>query len=80
MGFYLLPLVFFFSVYQSEVVDSVYFSSVGFYQMAKIAVTPSIVLAEFLWYRKKVSLLKVTFPFWHLFNYTFMSTLKFVLL
>ncbi|XP_031278532.1 nucleotide-sugar uncharacterized transporter 1-like [Pistacia vera] len=38
---------------------SLKYNSVGFYQMAKIAVTPSIVLAEFLWYRKKVSLLKV---------------------
>lgn len=42
------------------------FSSVGFYQMAKIAVTPSIVLAEFICYRKRVSVLKVTFPFWHI--------------
>jgi hypothetical protein len=35
------------------------FLSVGFYQMAKIAVTPSIVFAEFLWYRKRVSFMKV---------------------
>lgn len=35
------------------------FASVGFYQMAKIAVTPSIVFAEFLWYRKRVSFMKV---------------------
>ncbi|XP_010545373.1 PREDICTED: uncharacterized membrane protein At1g06890-like [Tarenaya hassleriana] len=38
---------------------SLKYNSVGFYQMAKIAVTPSIVLTEFLWYRKKVSFLKV---------------------
>ncbi|XP_010536880.1 PREDICTED: uncharacterized membrane protein At1g06890 [Tarenaya hassleriana] len=38
---------------------SLKYNSVGFYQMAKIAVTPSIVLAEFLWFRKKVSFLKV---------------------
>lgn len=37
---------------------SLKYNSVGFYQMAKIAVTPSIVLAEFLWYRKRVSVLK----------------------
>ncbi|KAJ0986921.1 hypothetical protein J5N97_005277 [Dioscorea zingiberensis] len=30
-------------------------NSVGFYQMAKIAVTPTIVLAEFILFRKKVS-------------------------
>ncbi|CAL0306992.1 unnamed protein product [Lupinus luteus] len=34
---------------------SLKYNSVGFYQMAKIAVTPSIVMAEFLLYRKKVS-------------------------
>ncbi|XP_073010189.1 nucleotide-sugar uncharacterized transporter 2 [Typha latifolia] len=34
-------------------------NSVGFYQMAKIAVTPTIVLAEFTFFRKKVSLQKV---------------------
>ncbi|CAF2121274.1 unnamed protein product [Brassica napus] len=38
---------------------SLKYNSVGFYQMAKIAVTPSIVFAEFLWYRKRVSFLKV---------------------
>ncbi|CAI0554985.1 unnamed protein product [Linum tenue] len=32
---------------------------VGFYQMAKIAVTPSIVLAEFIWLKKRVSFSKV---------------------
>lgn len=34
-------------------------NSVGFYQMAKIAVTPTIVLAEFMLFRKKVSFQKV---------------------
>ena len=34
--------------------------SIGFYQMSKIAVTPSIVLAEFILYKKKVSVYKVT--------------------
>ncbi|CAL5038136.1 unnamed protein product [Urochloa decumbens] len=34
-------------------------NSVGFYQMAKIAVTPTIVVAEFILFQKKVSLLKV---------------------
>ncbi|RYR20585.1 hypothetical protein Ahy_B03g065765 isoform B [Arachis hypogaea] len=38
---------------------SLKYNSIGFYQMAKIAVTPSIVLAEFVLYRKKVSLSKV---------------------
>jgi len=33
--------------------------SVGFYQMAKIAVTPTIVVAEFILFQKKVSLQKV---------------------
>ncbi|XP_020090283.1 uncharacterized membrane protein At1g06890 isoform X1 [Ananas comosus] len=33
-------------------------NSVGFYQMAKIAVTPTIVLAEFMLFKKKVSLQK----------------------
>jgi hypothetical protein len=37
------------------------FCSVGFYQMAKIAVTPSIVLAEFIWFKKRVSFSKVSF-------------------
>ncbi|WVZ19259.1 hypothetical protein V8G54_006581 [Vigna mungo] len=34
---------------------SLKYNSIGFYQMAKIAVTPSIVFAEFVLYRKKVS-------------------------
>nr|CAB3470350.1 unnamed protein product [Digitaria exilis] len=34
-------------------------NSVGFYQMAKIAVTPTIVVAEFVLFQKKVSLRKV---------------------
>ncbi|XP_047068136.1 nucleotide-sugar uncharacterized transporter 2-like [Lolium rigidum] len=34
-------------------------NSVGFYQMAKIAVTPTIVAAEFILFQKKVSLRKV---------------------
>ncbi|XP_022134913.1 nucleotide-sugar uncharacterized transporter 1 isoform X2 [Momordica charantia] len=38
---------------------SLKYNSVGFYQMAKIAVTPSIVLAEFILYGKKVSFSKV---------------------
>ncbi|GMN62043.1 hypothetical protein TIFTF001_031124 [Ficus carica] len=38
---------------------SLKYNSVGFYQMSKIAVTPSIVLAEFLLYKKKVSFSKV---------------------
>lgn len=44
------------------------FPSVGFYQMAKIAVTPSIVFAEFLWYRKRVSFMKVNeiFSLYHI--------------
>jgi solute carrier family 35 protein E3 len=33
--------------------------SVGFYQMAKIAVTPTIVVAEFILFQKKVSVRKV---------------------
>ncbi|KAG5116701.1 hypothetical protein AAZX31_15G159900 [Glycine max] len=37
---------------------SLKYNSIGFYQMAKIAVTPSIVLAEFVLYRKKVSFAK----------------------
>lgn len=36
-----------------------YIFSIGFYQMTKIAVTPSIVLAEFVLYRKRVSMAKV---------------------
>ncbi|XP_030953232.1 nucleotide-sugar uncharacterized transporter 1 [Quercus lobata] len=38
---------------------SLTYNSVGFYQMSKIAVTPSIVLAEFILYKKKVSFSKV---------------------
>ncbi|KAG4378535.1 hypothetical protein GLYMA_17G057400v4 [Glycine max] len=34
---------------------SLKYNSIGFYQMAKIAVTPSIVMAEFVLYKKKVS-------------------------
>ncbi|RLN12459.1 putative membrane protein [Panicum miliaceum] len=34
-------------------------NSVGFYQMAKIAVTPTIVVAEFILFQKRVSLRKV---------------------
>ncbi|CAB4262072.1 unnamed protein product [Prunus armeniaca] len=37
---------------------SLKYNSVGFYQMSKIAVTPSIVLAEFLLYNKRVSFSK----------------------
>ncbi|KAG8488776.1 hypothetical protein CXB51_016795 [Gossypium anomalum] len=37
---------------------SLKYNSVGFYQMAKIVVTPSIVLAEFIWYKKKVTFSK----------------------
>lgn len=38
---------------------SLKYNSVGFYQMAKIAVTPTIVLAEFILFRKRVSFCKV---------------------
>ncbi|XP_050219624.1 nucleotide-sugar uncharacterized transporter 1 [Mercurialis annua] len=38
---------------------SLKYNSVGFYQMAKIAVTPSIVLLEFVWFGKRVSFTKV---------------------
>ncbi|OVA13049.1 Triose-phosphate transporter domain [Macleaya cordata] len=38
---------------------SLKYNSVGFYQMAKIAVTPTIVLAEFVFFRKRVSYQKV---------------------
>ncbi|XP_065850601.1 nucleotide-sugar uncharacterized transporter 1 isoform X1 [Euphorbia lathyris] len=38
---------------------SLKYNSVGFYQMAKILVTPSIVLLEFLWFRKRVAFAKV---------------------
>lgn len=39
---------------------SLKYNSIGFYQMAKIAVTPSIVLAEFVLYRRKVSFPKAS--------------------
>ncbi|KAL1534054.1 hypothetical protein AAHA92_31457 [Salvia divinorum] len=38
---------------------SLKYNSVGFYQMAKIAVTPAIVLAEFILFRKRISRQKV---------------------
>lgn len=38
---------------------SLKYNSVGFYQMAKIAVTPTIVLAELMLFRKRVSFQKV---------------------
>ncbi|GMI63819.1 hypothetical protein like AT5G55950 [Hibiscus trionum] len=38
---------------------SLKYNSVGFYQMAKISVTPTIVLAEFILFRKTVSVKKV---------------------
>ncbi|GMJ15962.1 hypothetical protein like AT5G55950 [Hibiscus trionum] len=38
---------------------SLKYNSVGFYQMAKIAVTPTIVLAEFILFRKTISFKKV---------------------
>ncbi|KAL5974100.1 hypothetical protein ACLOJK_030763 [Asimina triloba] len=38
---------------------SLKYNSVGFYQMAKIAVTPTIVLSEFLFFGKRVSFQKV---------------------
>ncbi|XVE80596.1 hypothetical protein DITRI_Ditri14bG0152200 [Diplodiscus trichospermus] len=38
---------------------SLKYNSVGFYQMAKIAVTPTIVLSEFLLFRKTISFKKV---------------------
>lgn len=38
---------------------SLKYNSVGFYQMAKIAVTPTIVLAELILFRKRVSFQKV---------------------
>ncbi|KAK8527078.1 hypothetical protein V6N13_084946 [Hibiscus sabdariffa] len=38
---------------------SLKFNSVGFYQMAKIAVTPTIVLSEFILFRKTISFKKV---------------------
>ncbi|KAK6151436.1 hypothetical protein DH2020_014071 [Rehmannia glutinosa] len=38
---------------------SLKYNSVGFYQMAKIAVTPAIVFSEFILFRKKISVQKV---------------------
>lgn len=38
---------------------SLKYNSVGFYQMAKIAVTPAIVLTEFILFSKRISFLKV---------------------
>ncbi|XP_058742825.1 nucleotide-sugar uncharacterized transporter 2 [Vicia villosa] len=38
---------------------SLKYNSVGFYQMAKIAVTPTIVLAEFIFFKKTISFKKV---------------------
>ncbi|KAK1388385.1 TPT domain-containing protein [Heracleum sosnowskyi] len=38
---------------------SLKFNSVGFYQMAKIAVTPAIVLAEFIVFQRRISFQKV---------------------
>ncbi|KAI5432736.1 nucleotide-sugar uncharacterized transporter 2 [Lathyrus oleraceus] len=38
---------------------SLKYNSVGFYQMAKIAVTPTIVLAEFIFFKKTISSKKV---------------------
>ncbi|KAI4307837.1 hypothetical protein L6164_030975 [Bauhinia variegata] len=38
---------------------SLHYNSVGFYQMAKIAVTPTIVLAEFILFRKNIPFKKV---------------------
>ncbi|KAK9039372.1 hypothetical protein V6N11_014575 [Hibiscus sabdariffa] len=38
---------------------SLKYNSVGFYQMAKIAITPLIVLAEFMWYKKRITFSKV---------------------
>ncbi|KAG4213983.1 hypothetical protein ERO13_A01G093350v2, partial [Gossypium hirsutum] len=39
--------------------SSLKYNSVGFYQMAKIAVTPTIVFAEFIFFRKTISFKKV---------------------
>ncbi|TYH45426.1 hypothetical protein ES332_D11G263900v1 [Gossypium tomentosum] len=38
---------------------SLKYNSVGFYQMAKIAITPLIVLAEFIWYKKRIAFSKI---------------------
>lgn len=45
--------------------------SVGFYQMAKISVTPTIALAEFLLFSKKTTLYKVGGGF----SFTLFSTM-----
>ncbi|XP_039011235.1 nucleotide-sugar uncharacterized transporter 1-like [Hibiscus syriacus] len=37
---------------------SLKYNSVGFYQMAKIAITPLIVLLEFIWYKKRIAFSK----------------------
>lgn len=44
--------------------------SVGFYQMAKIAVTPTIVVAEFMIFQKRVSSQKVGFDEMCLLRYS----------
>ncbi|OMO52046.1 hypothetical protein CCACVL1_29384 [Corchorus capsularis] len=38
---------------------SLKYNSVGFYQMAKLAITPLIVLMEFIWYTKRIPFSKV---------------------
>ncbi|XVF61080.1 hypothetical protein PTKIN_Ptkin08bG0100500 [Pterospermum kingtungense] len=38
---------------------SLKYNSVGFYQMAKIAIMPLIVLVEFIWYKKRIAFSKV---------------------
>lgn len=52
-------MMFLFKIFVSFSEFNIYIFSIGFYQMAKIAVTPSIVFAEFVLYRKKVSFPKV---------------------
>lgn len=54
-----INIFFFFWDSDTNILMYIYLS-VGFYQMSKIAVTPSIVLAEFILYKKKVSIFKVT--------------------
>ncbi|XP_028774159.1 nucleotide-sugar uncharacterized transporter 1-like [Neltuma alba] len=54
----LFTLGFFMSLSTGLANVSLKYNSIGFYQMAKIAVTPSIVLAEFILYRKRVSMAK----------------------
>ncbi|KAJ8750968.1 hypothetical protein K2173_016149 [Erythroxylum novogranatense] len=58
-GFILFTLGFVMSLSTGLANVSLKYNSVGFYQMAKIAVTPSIVLAEFVWFKKRVSFCKV---------------------